>query len=367
MKSDYLEKEIGGRPAFVRRDSAEELSSADLFAFDCDGTLIDTEGLFLRAMIGATEKLLSDLHGRKLILGKSAKRMLSLFRQTGEYNSDWDSTFAMTCTVSMALSEYEGGKGSVPGAAVTERAEVLASEFTSSGMPKGVQSFRDFVERQYSARGKEGEFRRVMDYLSYPGDESTSPVCRTYSGWYENDGRDGSGGKAFEREAAGTRTLVDSAVLESLLSAAGGRKHAIITGSDRSFVESVLGPLSEYFDMDRSTFIGDLDISDRVNMELYSKPSPASLSRVMEGAGDRHLLYTGDSAEDLMMARLAKERGMAVLFAGVTASALDPDGFRRHFMRNGADAVLSGADQLVRLIEDLRGADSKSGGRPSPP
>lgn len=354
-------------PAFVRRESVETLSTADLFAFDCDGTLIDTENLFLDAMIGATEKLLAELHNRELRLGRSAKRMLSLLRQTGKYNNDWDSTFAMTSMVSMSLAEYDGRNANVPVTEIMDRAEELTAEFTGSTMPKGVVSLREFVKQHCSAIGCEKEFHRVMEYLSYPGDESTSPVCRSYNKWYHEEGSEESAAKDFERMAAGARKLVDSTDLESLLSVARGKKHAVITGSDRSFVLSVLGPLSEYFDMHRSTFIGDLDDSDTASIELYSKPSPVSLERAMEGLGDRLLLYTGDSGEDLMMARLARERGMDVLFAGVTARALDPEGFRNHFMANGADAVLSGADQLVQLLDELRRGRPKAAAKGSLP
>lgn len=367
MHFDYMEMDIRGMPAFIRRDSAGALSSVDLFAFDCDGTLIDTEDLFLAAMIGTTEKLLADLHGRELPLGKSAKRMLSLLRQTGEYNSDWDSSFAMTCMVSMALAEYDGRSRDVPGEALMGRAAEIASEFAGSDSPKDVLSFRQYVKRQYSRYGKEDEFGRIMRYLSYPGEESLSPVCRIYGSWYQEAGSVDSAAKSFERMARKSRRLVDPSILESLLALTGGKKPAIITGSDRSFVEAALGPLSAYFDMEKSTFIGDLDASDKPNLELYSKPSPGSLERAVEGTGCSRLLYTGDSGEDLMMASSARGRGMEVLFAGVTARALDPEGFREHFMKNGADAVLSGVDQLVPLIESLRNAGSKENGGKSPP
>lgn len=354
MNSDYVEKTIRGLPVFVRRESVKTLSSVDLLAFDCDGTLIDTENLFLDAMVGATEKLLIDLHGRELPLGKSAKRMLSLLRRTGEYNSDWDSTFAMTCMVSMALAEHTGRSGDVPVEKIMQRAEELAAEFTGSGLQKGVLPFKEFVRLHYSRNREEEEFGRIMHYLNYPGDESLSPVCGTYNGWYLEDGTAEDAAKGFEKMASGARRLVDSSTLESLVAITGGRKPAIITGSDRCFVEAALGPLSMYFDMGKSTFIGDLESSDTAGLAKFSKPSPVPLERAMEGTGCSRLLYTGDSGEDLMMAMHARKLGLGVLFAGVTARALDPEGFRDHFMANGADVVLSGADQLLPLLEELR-------------
>ncbi len=359
LNDGYIELGSVRGSMLVSRAAVELLRSVDSFAFDCDGTLLNSEESYVRATFETARTLFERLHGRGIETGKQGRRILSWLRQTGEYNNDWDSTFALVCFTSMAEAELDGAGGSKLPAALMDRAGDIASEFISSADRKDAASLKEFMKRRYASLAKKDEFDRISGFLNYPGGPERSPVSNVYMKFYlgknPDDGWDGNyrpldyGNGLISKE----RPLVDARTMSQIISLSGGRKPAILTGSWRSTVSASLGHLAQYFDMGASMFIGDMENEGSPDVAHFRKPSDRGLLRAIELIGSDCLLYTGDSGEDMIMVSAARKKGARVLFAGVTDNTPDPEEFRKYFIEKGADAVLHSASQIPELMNEL--------------
>lgn len=355
----YVEFTLDSGRVLVRKESMPHLKSVDMFAFDCDGTLIDTEESFVLATFRTAEKILETLHGREIDTGTQGRKILSALRQTGLYNNDWDSTFAIVCFVSMAVAEYDGRSSTVEAAELMNRANALVKAFTASEGRKGIESVRELMKRHYSSLSKLEDCNRIMRYMNYPNMPEESPLSALYMRLYlgDPDAAEGGNGVALKWPdglIGNEHPLVDARTLESIVSLSGGRRAVILTGNKRNFVAAALGSLVDYFDMDSSLFIADMEEAHAEDLELYRKPSEAGLLRAVERTGSACVLYSGDSGEDMLMVSSARKRGVDALFAGVTGNTPDPESFRHFFMGKGADIVMDSVNQLPETIGRLR-------------
>lgn len=349
---DYIELGVSGGKVLVRRDSIAHLRSVTNFVFDCDGTLVNTEESFMSATFLTVDGLFSALHGREIVTRLKGRCMLSALRQTGEYNNDRDSAFAIVCFLSAAAAEQVGIVGLQDGELIERGTDIMA-EFLSSAGGKSVEDVMGFVAGQHASLGRTEEFGRIMRYLDYPNPPGVSPVSTLYMKLYLGAGR-------IDREwpvglIGNERPLVDAETMSELISLSGGRRPAIITGNGRSFVTAALGPLSDSFDLDSSLFILDLENSDYPAAPNFRKPSDAGLLPIAERAGSGFTLYTGDSGEDMLMALTAGARDARVLFSGVTANTPDPTDFRRYFAEKGAHGIMDRVTQLPSVMRLLAG------------
>ncbi len=355
----YVEFKLDSGRVLVRRESIPRLKSVDMFAFDCDGTLIDTEESFVLATFRTSEKMLEVLHGREIDTGRQGRQMLSALRQTGLYNNDWDSAFAIVCFVSMAAAEYDGRSRTAPAAEIMDRANALVREFTASEGRKGIESVKELMMRHYSSLSRQDDYNRIMHYMNYPNMPDRSPLSALYLRLYLGDsgtagGGDGSALKWPDGLIGNEHPLVEARTMQSIVSLSGGRKAVILTGNKRSFVAAALGGLTNYFDMDSSLFITDMEESRAEELELFRKPSEAGLLRAVERTNSACVLYAGDSGEDMLMVFAARKKGVHALFTGVTGNTPDPESFRAFFMEKGADAVIESVNQLPETLIRLR-------------
>ncbi len=231
--SDYIELQLNGGQALVRKRSVDRLRVVDSFAFDCDGTLVDTEGSFTRATFETVERLLENMHGKRLAPGSASRHILTKLRQTGEYNNDWDSVFAIVCFISAAYAEL-GSKGHpVCTGELLERAAEMVNVFTLSTGSKGVENAKEYTRSLYAGIGMDREYSRIMSYLNYPNLPSLSPLSSIYQMLYLGRGENGSmwPDRTPEGLASSERPLVSAETIRQLMSISGGRKPAIITGA----------------------------------------------------------------------------------------------------------------------------------------
>lgn len=317
------------------------MKSADSFAFDCDGTLISTEGSYDRATYETVERMLMELHSLRISAAEDERDMLVALRMTGLYNNDWDSAFAMILFASMAIAGLDGRSAAATSQEIMDRAKNAALHFTESGRDADVNAMMEHARCFYRSMGKEGDFIRIVRHMNYPNLPPASRLSSLYMELYE--------------QFNGTEyPLIDSSTVEALISLSGGRKPAIITGNYSRRVREVLGAMLHLFSEDASVFLGDMETSGSEELARLRKPSPEGLMRAKKAMGSHRLLYFGDSGEDLLMAERARQKGTRVMFAGVTGKSLDPVRFTSYFMEKGADAVLTSVRQVPGLIMRLR-------------
>lgn len=353
---EYRKLSLGGHTSLVKEGTEDRLKGVDGLAFDCDGTLVDVSGSFVRATFDTAEMLISSLHGRRVDFGNSGMRMLTSLRKTGQYNNDWDSTFAIVCFVSMALEGYDGRRSEVTADELVDRAGSIGRDFIAGNRSWDVEGVRRFTQEYYRSRSREGECARIFEFLNYPGLPPGSRLSTAYDKLYYGTidglppgGRNEDDGKGLFRTE---RLLVDETDLLAFADIT-GKKPALLTGRPRKMLEVTMGSWMRYFDLEASMFIGDIGLDDYAGQSAYRKPLPGSLLRAMERMKSSRMLYAGDSGEDIGMASAAREKGADVLFAGVVGSTTDPDGFRAFFRDAGADIIVDGPAQLKRLLDSV--------------
>src|SRR3989442_11854323 len=182
-------------------------------------------------------------------------------------------------------------------------------EYVNSKGKAGHSSIDRFVRETMSAADQK-ICALVRAYTGYPGSPPKRRLATLYDEMYHGPvlfkELYGVGAKYFAGTGLITRDriLVTGADLRHL-SKLFGDKLAIDTGRPRKAVEYSLGNLLSFFDLDASVFIGDGEIGRRHGgvPRFEKKPSPASLLHVRDKLGSSNLLYVGDSAEDVMMAK----------------------------------------------------------------
>jgi phosphoglycolate phosphatase-like HAD superfamily hydrolase len=344
----------GARGGFaVNKSSRQLLGKVDAVVFDCDGVLIDARKSYDATIRVVVETMVEELTGVRLRLARVAPRLISTVRRTGGFNSDWDTTYALTLFSLVALEQQEEGGGR-RGPRAKEALVNIASGFGSAPRGRGQQADDSFLESEVPSLKE--SLDRSRDYLGYPRTPPEGRMTTIFDELY-------FGASLFEKvhgvRAGNPRTkglidleriLVSRKTLESLAKILGGARLAMVTGRPYIGTEHSLGKtLMSYFDRDSSMFIGDADINPALRAEYdeYRKPSPKALVRAREKLSSSTLLYVGDSAEDLMMVQNARRGGLAgFLFAGVYETSPVRTDQASFFEREGSDVVAETVNQV---------------------
>ena len=286
-------------------------------------------------------------------------RLIATIRRTGGFNSDWDTSYALTLFALVALQRGKQGRGEKDVLPLTS----ITAAFGSAPRERGKEAVDSFLEEKFPSM--KDSLDKAREYLEYPRTPPDGRMTTVFDELY-------FGASLFEKvhgvRAKGPRgrglielerILVDEKTLQSLEERVGGARLAMITGRPFVGTEHTLGRLMRYFDKDASIFIGDadIDLDLRAQYDRMRKPSPEALLRARERLSSETLLYVGDSAEDLMMVRNARRRGVkGLLFAGVyQTSPVRPDQ-ARFFAREGSDLVVETVNQIPSgLLLPLRG------------
>ena len=279
-------------------------------------------------------------------------RLISTVRRTGGFNSDWDTSYALTLFSVVALGQSRGGRGAKsPGA--REALTSITAAFGSAPRGRGQDAVDAFLDSEFpSARES---LDKAREHLGYPRTPPEGRMTTVFDEVY-------FGASLFEKihgvrsSAPRTkglieleRTLVDRKTLESLERRLGGARLAMITGRPYVGTAHSLGKLMRYFDKEASMFIGDadIDLDLRAEYDTMRKPSPEALVRARERLSSETLLYVGDSAEDLMMVQNARRRGVeGLLFAGVYQTSPVRADQAAFFEREGSDVVAETVNQI---------------------
>jgi phosphoglycolate phosphatase-like HAD superfamily hydrolase len=352
---DYLRVPApgGGVGLIVRGSSRELLGDVDAVVFDCDGVLIDARRSYDATIRVVVEMMVKEIAGVRLGLARAIPNLISTMRRTGGFNSDWDTTYALTLFSLVALERRGDGRGA-RGPGATEELLNITAKFGSARRESGWRAVDSFLESEFPPL--EESLDRAREYLGYPGVPPEGRMTTAFDELY-------FGASLFEKfhgvpaknaRARGLieleRVLVKRETLESLAKMVGHARLAMVTGRPYLGTEHSLGKrFMGYFDKGSSMFIGDSDMHPELRAEYdrYRKPSPEALLRASEKLSSARLLYVGDSAEDLLMVQNLKRRGRAdFLFAGVYGMSPDVADQVAFFEREGSDVIVRSVNQL---------------------
>ena len=113
LEARYLRVPTPGRGSgfAVNRSSKDLLGKVDAVAFDCDGVLIDARRSYDATIRVVVETMVEETAGVRLRLAGAMPRLISTVRRTGGFNSDWDTSYALTLFSLVALEQRKGGRG----------------------------------------------------------------------------------------------------------------------------------------------------------------------------------------------------------------------------------------------------------------
>jgi phosphoglycolate phosphatase-like HAD superfamily hydrolase len=340
----------GRRGLAVNRSSTDALGKVDAVAFDCDGVLIDARKSYDATIRVVVETMVEEITGVRLRLVRAAPKLISMVRRTGGFNSDWDTSYALTLLSVVALEQRKDRNGlNAPGA--LEALTSITARFGSAPRGTGQEAVDSFLASEFPEMRE--RLDRSREFLGYPRTPPEGRMTTVFDELY-------FGAKLFEKVhgvRSRTRTrglidleriLVDRRTLESLQKRLGARL-AMITGRPFVGTDYSLGKLMRYFDKEASIFIGDadIDLDLRSRYDKFRKPSPEALIRAKERLSSEALLYVGDSAEDLMMVQRARAKGVeGLLFAGVYQTSPVQADQASFFEREGSDLVVETVNQV---------------------
>lgn len=356
----------GGSGIAVNKLSKGLLGKVDAVAFDCDGVLIDARRSYDATIRVVVETMVEETSGIRLRLASVTPRLISMVRRTGGFNSDWDTSYALTLFSLVALGQRKG-RGGARSQGTREALTSITAAFGSAPRGSGQAAVDAFLKSEFPSL--QDSLDKAREFLGYPRTPPEGRMTTVFDELYFGAGlfEKIHGVKSSAPRTRGLieleRILVDRETLESFEKKLGGERLAMITGRPYVGTAHSLGKLMRYFDKGASLFIGDadIDLGLRAEYDRMRKPSPEALVRAREKLPSETLLYVGDSAEDLMMVQNARRRGVdGLLFAGVYETSPVRADQAAFFEREGSDVV---AETVNQIPSGLLLAPKSEGGR----
>ena len=303
----------------------------DCALFDIDGVLVDIRKSYNSAIKKTVEYMLNSMTARSF-RGLVTDRIILKFRQSGGFNNDTDTTYAITLAM-LARTP----KGVAQGRKLLMQVAGSADESGYASVERFLASYgikKWKRQLNYPAPVKDCMLARVFDELFYGPELFRKQHNLEPKYW--------SGKPLIKND----RILVSAKTMKKLHEMFGGNL-AIVSGRSKLAAEYSLKPVMKYFNIGACVFLED-------ERREYAKPNPYAIRRAMEAMGARNAVYAGDSAEDLMMARRAeREVGVKVAFVGIYGNSPDPAKTAEQFRQEGVEAIAKSINQLPNTINKV--------------
>jgi len=297
--------------------------------FDIDGVLVDIRKSYNAAIKKTVPFMIREISGRTF-RNLVTDQIILKFRQTGGFNNDTDTCYAITLAM---LANPQ--KNVVGGRRFLVKVAENADETGIASVEKYLASFG--IEKwkrklAYPAPVKDSMLARVFDELFY-GRE----LFRKQN---HLEARYTRGGRPLIKN---DRLVVSRQTMKRLHMMVSG-KLAFVSGRSRLAADYSLGPVMKYLDLDASVFLED-------EKREYAKPNTFAIKHAMEAMNAKTAAYAGDSAEDLLMARRAeKELGVKIDFVGIYGCSAEPEKTAAAFRKEDVMAIAS-VNQLPRTLK----------------
>ena len=297
-----------------------------------DGVLIDTRLSYNLAIKKTVKHVLGILNGAKTIHSISDGILMKM-RQTGGFNNDTDTTYALILTSLV---------GQITS---TKELERLLFDATNHIDARGIIS----VERYLWTLYPRSTIERIKQKLGYPGPVGKSIVTTVfdevfygtelfkqrygiYPKYYFGDGLIDNEKVVISKDT--TRFLLNRF----------NKSIGVVSGRSKLAFEYSLQNVLSIFNKEACIFLED---EPRKN----AKPNPYGINKAMKRMLMKHAIYVGDSVEDIIMVGKAKEEmGLDVEFVGVYGASAKPMESRKALKQNGADLVLQSVNKLPHIL-----------------
>lgn len=399
MSYQCLDKE---RRIYFKKDSAKALSATTKIVFDFDGVLVYTSQSYRQTIRRVVDYYFLEILGLEGERGKLATLGdVQRFKDTGLYNNDWNLTYAIITYYLAVLTRklqqigvlqdftkrFSNIQFSEVGGFLQTLGEIgdflrrygiNATELVdmrNDGIV-GIESLltRVRLENQSSlevalrpilsqAGGKQLTFiRELVPYNLEKPDllkrlfEESYLGAELFSKFYGVSSIFKFDESFLEKENfIPTRKTLDALRLRF-------GKFAIYSEKPRSQGMYLLekNNFREYFDENGLIFQEDLFGSEEIpcgagESVLLGKPNPTFFIEMVEKLAGK-VVYVGDGIADVLLVENARLQGLSsILFFGVLCSSQYPDQLFSHFIKHGAEAVMTDVNDIPHLYASLGG------------
>jgi HAD superfamily hydrolase (TIGR01548 family) len=394
MSKEYLEMEVNGEKAYLRKDVLGALKQANAVVFDCDGVLIDVRNSYNQAIYETVTYFLKALTGLKPPENGVSEKLIHLFRKTGGFNNDWNITYAILLFI---LSQ-------MPKKFREDFEKYVGLNLREANMMKRFLSVKDGVRKEYAPIDLDrqmadleaplkqfalsfdslgiaslGEklkctpefYSATKNWLAYPGEVGKSILTTVFEEIfcgsqlfreaYGQEPQFYNGQGLIEKE----RVIIRPETFDQLTRIFGGANFGIASGRPTKLADFTLKGLLKRFDSKTKVFLEDIEEAERITfsnqgvMVNLKKPNPFSLFRSLEGL--KHVvsaLYVGDSMADMVTVKTANTLDSRFLFAGVYCHSELKDDVVCGFLEDEAELVLPSVNELPVVLNAVKGGET---------
>lgn len=394
MSEKYVEMEVNGEKAYIRKDVLGRLKQVNAVVFDCDGVLIDIRGSYNQAIYETVAYLLEQLTGFTPSENAVSKGLIHLFRKTGGFNNDWDTTYAILLFIlsqlpkqfQEAFEKYAGlsmGEADITRRFLSVR-DGVRKECNLEGLDRQMAELEDALKQfalafnsfgiaslEDKLKGVPELYAAAKSWLAYPSEVGLSILTTAFEEIfcgsqlfkvvYGRDPRFYNGRGLIENE----RVIIRPETLDRLTRLFGEANFGIASGRPVKLAEFTLKGLMESFNLKATVFLEDVEEAERfafkdqgVKVNL-KKPNPFPLFQSLRAL--KHVvsaLYVGDSMEDLIMVKTANTVDSRFLFAGIYRHSDLKGDIANDFLEGEAELVLPSVNELPVVLNAVKGGET---------
>ena len=298
--------------------------------FDVDGVLIDTRFSYIRAIKKTVKYIVRycfPAHSSNFLVTND---MIFNFRQSGKFNNDVDTAYALSLTIICQPSTISDLPSFITEVAARATYGGIRSveDYLSAINPKQL----DFIKRKlkYPNRVTETIVSRIFDEYFY------GPMLfkKRYSINAEH-----YFGKPLIQYDRRIITRVSIRKISNLFSG----KLAIITGRSKSASKYSLGNIYSMFSQQASFYLED-------EKRSLGKPNPHALRNALDVFSCKEGFYVGVSPEDLIMCKnMNCTKGFDIKFIGVYGAAVHPRRIKEYFLGQNCP-VVKNVNELSNIL-----------------
>jgi phosphoglycolate phosphatase-like HAD superfamily hydrolase len=304
--------------------------------FDIDGVLVDIRKSYNIVIKKTIDFILKYAAGNTFLKGIVNDEIILKFRQTGGFNNDTDTTYAIALAILLN-----------PQKSIRSTREFL-SFIAKNTDEDGITSVEKFLSSYFHY----ADVQKLKEKLVYPAPVANSLLATVFDEFFY-------GPKLFLKYhkikpkyyfgkplIENDKLLATSTTINELAKKFGGNV-AIISGRSKLAAEYSLKPIFNIFNHRACIFLEDEE-------REYSKPNPYAIKKAMKVMNSKTAIYVGDSTEDLLMVRRAeKETDTKIAFFGVYGCSTRPALTARQFRKIGAEAIIENVNILPNILNKV--------------
>ena len=308
----------------------------DCIIFDVDGVLIDVRKSYNLAIKSTVGFIINEISPKLHLTNFVTDKIIAELRQTGGFNNDVDTCYAILLSV---LSKEHRN---------IDDAREFVSLMTKNLNGLGIKYVEKYLSSHISAH-RVREYKHLLNYPSSVGKSQLTTVFdeifygpRLFLKQHKIKPKYYFGAPLIDNDI----TIISEKTVRKLSKMFDG-KISIVSGRSKLAAEYSLGSISEFFSKNACVYLDD-------ELRKHAKPNPYAIYRAAKAMSARSVIYVGDSLEDILMTRRAKNRyNLEMTFIGAYAYGFDPMSNIHQLMNNGADAIIKTVNQLPNMLNKV--------------